>query len=124
MSFQWASLTTIPSPGVRNVLIDRDTIGELGGLRDKFKAREERSPRVSIYGRVMRLERTQPQSGVSEGSNEEEAVATLLGIEGRNVRRQVRVDVSGEQHSIAIRSYERQRAITVSGELRREGSRY
>jgi len=71
----------------------------------------------------MRLERTQSQ-GASHDPNEEEAVATLLGVEGRNVRRQVRVEVSGEQHSIAIRSYDLQGAITVSGELHREGSRY
>jgi hypothetical protein len=122
MSFQWAPLPLFETPPVSLVSIGRDNIDALNSLTERFRA-QERNPnsRVTIYGRVVRLERTDPKQGEDAVT---EAIVTVVGVEGRKTRRQARIEVSGELHQIAIRSYERQRSISVTGELCREGQGY
>lgn len=126
MSFQWAPLPFFDPPTISEVSINRDNIGELEGLRERLKAREKRpDARVTIYGRVVRLERNESGEARPGGSQgEAEAVVTVLGVEGKKTRRRVKVEVSGAHHQIAIRSYDQQRPISVTGELRREGQGY
>ena len=125
ISFQWAPLRVLEHPHISSVSIDRDNIGELDRLKERFRAREEKpDSRVSVYGRVIRLERAAPESRTKTNRPDIEAIVTIAGVEGRKTQRQARIEVSGELHQIAIRSYERQRSITVTGELRREKSGY
>lgn len=125
ISFQWTPLPQFEAPQILSILIDRDNIGELDGLKERFRAREETpDDRVTIYGRVVRLERTTAEGKDQVNRQETEAVVTIVGVEGRKKHRQVRIEVSGELHQIAIRAYERQRTITVTGELHREKSGY
>jgi hypothetical protein len=125
ISFQWAPLRAFVHPQISSVSIDRDNIGELDELKERFRAREEKpDSRVTIYGRVIRLERATPEYRVKSGREDIEAIVTIAGVVGRKTPRQARVDVSGEFHQIAIRSYERQQLITATGELRRETSGY
>ncbi|WP_181770335.1 hypothetical protein [Amycolatopsis pittospori] len=114
LSFRWAPAERVQPPSVEQVVFDRDHLEPLKNVSSKLKERED-PERMSIIGRVIKLQRSE------ESDDPNEATVTLRGVVERNNRRQVRVTLSGADHDLAIAAYREQFPIQVTGDIHRTG---
>lgn len=95
LGFRWAPAEAISPPEVSHVSFDRDHVEPLKVMTNKLKERQS-SARLTVLGRVIKLER-------SEGFDaENEAVITLRAVVEKKRQRQVRLTVTGADHDLAI----------------------
>lgn len=115
LSFRWAPAEQVPPPPVDQVIFSRDNLEPLRAISATLREREE-PDRLSIIGRVIKLQRSE------ESDDPNEATVTLRGVVQKNRRRQIRVTLSGVDHDLAITAYREQFPIQVTGDLHQTGN--
>jgi hypothetical protein len=112
LSFAWAIAEQSAAPSVEEVKVDRTVIPELGSLRERLERRPPGPDTATAYGQVTRLER---------GHDEESGTVTISGVVGE-VRRTVRIELSGKRYNDAIRAHRTRTTVTATGILTKRGN--
>ena len=115
LSFNWAPAEPSPAPPVNRVVFTRPTAPVLMDLRERLTPSPPAERRASVTGYVTRLER---------GQDAEEGTVTVQGFADTQEQRSVRVLLTGDSYTTAVRAHDARQLVQVSGRLTREGNAY
>lgn len=117
ISFKWSSVESVPADRINEVVMGRDAMPGLQTLSGRLK-RQNVPIKSTVFGKVVKLERS------DDSTSDEHAIVTVEGIEGKNTRRKVKIDLSGAAHDAAIAAYKSKGPVTVTGQREKVGSSF
>jgi hypothetical protein len=112
LQFEWASALPAPSVGRKPIRLEHAEVADLVRVRELLLREEEPPHRETLFGHVISLSR--------DGDSmlgESEAGSAVLAAEVNGRRRNVHLELAGADHDLAIKAYQLQAPLIVTGDL-------
>jgi hypothetical protein len=112
LQFEWASAVPAPSVGRMPIRLEHAEVADLVRVRELLLREEEPPHRETLFGHVISLSRD------GDGLlGESEAGSVVISAEVNGRKRNVHLELAGADHDLAIRAYQLQAPLIVSGDL-------
>ncbi|NYH51369.1 hypothetical protein HNR06_000958 [Nocardiopsis arvandica] len=111
LNFDWSASGPPPDVGLATIDFSRDVLSRLPVVRERLSHQEEVARRVTITGYVRALKRSD-----DPGDDEESAAVEMVAdVDGK--QRVVHMTLSGYDHELAIKAYQKRLPFSVAGNL-------